>query len=213
MGFLDFDFEKWIEEAARKLDLHPVMDLPAEYRVLELSESDSYNSGQINELIESGEWAVGGYLENRTNMYLAPQYENRRNIHMGVDIWAPAGEPCYAVTDGKVCYLANNDQDGNYGGTVVIMHKIDDFEIYALYGHLSLRSLELNQPGKKLKPGDIVGWLGDESENGNWPPHLHYQLSVDDPEEADMPGVVAAENLINMRTKHPDPRILLPGLY
>ncbi|NBB76760.1 MAG: hypothetical protein GVY02_05215, partial [Bacteroidetes bacterium] len=87
---MDFDFEKWIEEAARKLDLHPVMDLPAEYRVLELSESDSYNSGQINELIESGEWAVGGYLENRTNMYLAPQYENRRNIHMGVDIWAPA---------------------------------------------------------------------------------------------------------------------------
>ena len=213
MSLLNFDFEKWIREAAQQLDLHPIMDLPEAYNVLELSESGSYHVKQINALIDSGKWAVGGYLENRANMYLAPQYKNRRKIHMGVDIWAPAGEPCYAVTGGNVCYTANNSQEGNYGGTVVLVHEIEEFELYALYGHLSLHSLKVNKPGKKLKAGDVVGWLGNESENGKWPPHLHYQLSIEDPGEADMPGVIAKKDLIDMRTKYPDPRILLPDLY
>jgi hypothetical protein len=42
---------------------------------------------------------------------------------------------------------------------------------------------------------------------------LHYQLSWYDPGKADMPGVVAPEDLETARAKHPDPRMILGKLY
>jgi len=90
---------------------------------------------------------------------------------------------------------------------------VEGQEIFALYGHLSKESLELHINGEKKKKGEVVGWLGEESENGNWPTHLHYQLCIEDPGEPDMPGVVAKENLIPARERYPDPRILLGDIY
>jgi len=190
---------------------HPVMDLPDEYEILEFS--DGYDPQKMTEFVESGGWGVGGYNEKRGNMYLAPHFESRRNIHMGIDIWAPAGEPVYAVLDGKVAYTAKNSRMGDYGGTIVLRHTVDGEEIFALYGHLSLKSLERTKAGDVVQAGDIIGWLGDESENGNWPPHLHYQLSRRDPGEADMPGVVSEQERDKALELYPDPRIILGNIY
>lgn len=195
-----------------KLDQsHPVMNLPDRYEVFDFSEG--YDPKEMSRFVENGGWGVGGYSEKRKNMYLAPQYKNRRNIHMGIDIWAAAGESVYAPYEGKVAYLADHNQEGNYGGTLVLMHNVEGNEYFALYGHLSPESISNLKPGQKVKAGDKVGELGDESENGNWPPHLHYQISVQDPGEADMPGVVSDEEHEEALKLYPDPRILLGEIY
>lgn len=210
-GFPAFDFETILKKAATKVERHPVMKMPNEYEVFHLTEG--FDRESVTDFINSGSWAVGGYLEKRMIMYLAPQYKNRRNIHMGVDIWAPAGEPVYAAMNGTITYTANHNQEGNYGGTIVLKHTIEGQDLFALYGHLSLKSLEKFKPGKEMQAGDLVGWVGNESENGNWPPHLHYQLSIEDPGKADMPGVVSQEDLKEARKTYPDPRILLGDIY
>lgn len=157
-------------------------------------------------------WGIGGYNEKRPNMYIAPQYKNERNIHMGVDIWAPAGEPVFAPVDGVAAYKANHNEEGNYGVTIVFKHSISGRNLYALYGHLSLRSLQQCKPGQNVKAGEIIGWLGDESENGNWLPHLHYQLSWNDPREADMPGVVSEKERNIALLIYPDPERVIGNL-
>lgn len=192
-------------------DRYPVMNLPENYKVLDFS--SGYESEKIFRYIRQGGWAVGGYNEKRPNMYLAPQYENRRNIHLGIDIWAPAGEPVYAPLDGIVRYTEFHDQVGNYGATVVLKHKYKGEDIYALYGHLSLNSLKHAAGLNSVKAGEVIGWLGEEHENGDWPPHLHYQLSRKDPGEADMPGVVSEEEREEALQIYPDPRIILGDIY
>lgn len=206
-----FDFESLMRSAIQNIDPHPVMELPDDYQVFHLD--TGFDRDSVTEFINSGGWGVGGYLEKRMIMYLAPQYQNRRNIHMGIDIWAPAGEPVYSVIEGEIVYSANHEQEGDYGGTIVLKHLIEGQDLFVLYGHLSIRSLEKCKVGQKRKKGDVLGWLGTESENGGWPPHLHYQLSIEDPGEADMPGVVAKKDLIEARQKYPDPRILLGDIY
>lgn len=185
--------------------------LPGSPEVLDLTEG--YHPRKIYKLLDNGIWAVGGYGEKRKNMYTAPQYRNLRNIHMGIDIWAPAGEPVFAVLEGEVVYLENHDQEGNYGPTIVLKHRWQNKPLYALYGHLSEASLQQKKEGDRITAGDRVGFLGDESENGNWPPHLHYQLCRVDPGEADMPGVVSADELPNALKTYPDPRIILGPVY
>lgn len=206
-----FSFESIIKSAVKEIETHPVMDLPDEYDEFDLTSEFDRNS--INAFIKSGGWAVGGYLEKREVMYDAPRYTDGRNIHMGIDIWAKAGEPVYAVLDGVIAYSKFQNDEGNYGGTVILKHMVEGQELYALYGHLSKKSVELHIQGEKKKRGDVIGYLGEESENGNWPPHLHYQICIEDPEEPDMPGVVAKKDLIRVRERYPDPRILLGDIY
>ncbi|WP_340106238.1 peptidoglycan DD-metalloendopeptidase family protein [Rhodohalobacter sp. 8-1] len=157
-------------------------------------------------------WAIGGYNVHRRNMYIAPQYKNERNVHMGVDIWAPAGEPVFSALDGVVAYSAFHDQDGNYGATLVLRHIIGGETFYALSGHLSRSSLEHSKTGKKVSAGTPIGWLGEPHENGNWHPHLHYQLSRTDPGEADMPGVVSDHSREQAKQIYPDPEKVLGSL-
>lgn len=206
-----FDFESIIKSAVQKMDTHPVMDIPEEVEVFDLS--SEYDRDSITDFLQSGGWGVGGYLETREAMYNAPQYKNERNIHMGIDIWAAADEPVYPVIDGEIVYSANHPDEGDYGGTLVLKHIIEGQEIFALYGHLSLKSLETFKVGQKKKAGEVIGWIGTEEENGSWPTHLHYQLCIEDPGEADMPGVIAKKDLIKARERYPDPRILLGDIY
>lgn len=191
--------------------IHPVISLPEGAERLDLS--TGYDPEKINDFINRGGRAAGGYNEKRPGMYLAPHFENLRDIHVGIDFWAPAGEEVFAMTDGEVAYTANHAADGNYGGTVILKHRIEGKVLYALYGHLSLKSLDKSLPGLAVSAGDVVGWLGSPSENGNWPPHLHFQLSYQDPGKADMPGVVSDSDREDALNIYPDPRMLLGPVY
>lgn len=190
-------------------DFSPVMNYPEEMHVFDLS--GTYD----RDFIRSKQWGIGKYNERRTKMYLAPQYEGKRNIHMGIDIWAPAGEPVYAFADGEIAWFANHRQKGNYGPVIVTRQAIaiEGRSLYALYGHLSAESLNGLHRGRKIAAGQRIASLGTEEENGGWVPHLHFQLSLEDPGEADMPGVVAEEDREEALKKFPDPRLVLGDLY
>jgi len=185
----------------------PVVKMPPDPEILDLK--DGLNVEYIREV----RWAIGRYNEKREGMYTAAQYEGRRNIHMGIDFWAPAGHNVYSFYDGVIAYMQDNNQRGNYGPTIVTRHSIGEKNIFALWGHLSRKSLQMHKPGDQISKGEKLAELGDETENGNWPPHLHFQLSWNDPGEADMPGVVSEENHTEVLNIYPDPRIVLGEVY
>lgn len=185
----------------------PVIDLPESPTVFDLTETydPEYVAGQV--------WGIGRYNEKRRGMYLAPQYGGRRNIHMGIDVWCPAGQPVYAFYDGEIAYLADNDQDGNYGPTIVTRHRLDGTELYALYGHLSRTSLQEVTEGLPISKGEQIGGVGTAEVNGGWVPHLHFQISLVDPGKADMPGVVSDADREVALDKYPDPRLIVGTVY
>ncbi len=123
--------------------------------------------------------AYGGYGEKRAIYTQSHHFTNPatvRNIHLGIDLWASAGTPIFAPLDGIVHSFRYNDQPLDYGATIILEHNIEAEKIYALYGHLSLKSIENKQIGQKILRGSPFAWLGEPNENGGWSPHLHCQL-------------------------------------
>lgn len=196
-----------LETALSRTGFAPVIDHSGDWYVFDLT--DSYDP----DFIQQKRWGIGRYNEKRSKMYVAPQYQGRRNIHMGIDFWTPVGEPVYAFFDGIIAYFADHRQQGNYGPTIITKHRIGGHQLFALYGHLSrdsLRGLNKEQP---IKKGDRIGSVGSREENGGWMPHLHFQLSTEDPGQSDMPGVVAEEDRQEALKKFPDPRLVVGELY
>jgi glutamate-1-semialdehyde aminotransferase len=126
---------------------------------------------------------IGRYREPRP-VYRGPLFETpsgeRRNIHLGLDVFLPAEEPVLSPLDGIVHSVHDNMGEGDYGPVVILEHRTeDDDTFYTLYGHLSLRTLELVKPGDRVGRGQAIGWIGAPPRNGNWVPHLHFQLILD----------------------------------
>ncbi len=172
-----------------------------------------FTKGYDADFIRTKEWGIGKYDEKRSDMYLASQFNNERNLHIGLDIWTKAGAPVFSFWDGEVAYLQDNDQPGDYGPTIVIRYEFDNDILYALFGHLSKESLEMVSVGQQVKKGHQIATLGTSVVNGGWAPHLHFQLSIEDPGEADMPGVVALRDRQEALKTYPDPRLVLGELF
>ena len=85
--------------------------------------------------------------------------------------------------------------------------------------HTLKKSTILTQRAQSIMNGYFGGYmakmltLGNFEENGGWEPHLHFQLSLVEPETHDMPGVVAPEDREHALTIYPDPRNVLGPLY
>jgi peptidoglycan LD-endopeptidase LytH len=146
-------------------------------------------------------------------MYTSDLFAGERNIHMGVDISGPVGTPIYSFADGEILKFAYNGADGDYGYTLLSKHKVDGRDLFVLWGHLQKKSVENKKVGQLIKRGEVIAWIGDKHENGGWNPHLHFQLSYEEPAVCDMPGVVSAEDLPAALLKYPDPRIVLGPIY
>ncbi|MDT0293035.1 peptidoglycan DD-metalloendopeptidase family protein [Mesonia ostreae] len=158
--------------------------------------------------------AIGGYLEVR-NLYNRSTYFtstkiNSRNIHLGIDIWSPAHTAVLLPLDGKIHSLQNNINHGDYGPTIIVEHEYQAQTFYSLYGHLSLTSLNGIEINSKLKAGEVLGYLGKPEENGDYAPHLHFQIIKDlEGNRGDYPGVCAAKDLEFYKSNCPDPNLLL----
>ena len=172
-----------------------------------------FTEGYDPSLISQVKWGIGRYNEKRAKMYVAPQYENKRNIHMGIDFWTPPTEPVYAFYEGEIAYLQDNSREGDYGPTIVTKHRLGDTVLFALYGHLTRQTLKRLEPGQAIGKGEPISAVGRREENGGWEPHLHFQLSVEDPGEANMPGVVSEEKREEALEKFPDPRLIVGNIY
>lgn len=156
-----------------------------------------------------------GYMEIRpfysTETYkkegnTGPEY---RTVHLGTDFWVEAKTPVHCALDGIVHSVKNNNNHKDYGPTVIIKHDFQDGSFFTLYGHLSLSALSVVTNGQFVKKGDLLGYIGDNQENGHWAPHLHFQLILDMMDNtSDFPGVAFPVEQDIWMSICPDPSLL-----
>nr|WP_209309655.1 peptidoglycan DD-metalloendopeptidase family protein [Tamlana crocina] len=186
----------------------------------ELTDEDLSSTAKFTEFINNhlkthkASVAYGGYLEQR-NIYKRSRYFNAentesRNIHLGIDLWCAAETPVYAPLDGVVHSFKNNTNFGDYGPTIILKHNINGVAFFTLYGHLSLASITNLKVGQNFKKGTIVGALGSASVNGDYPPHLHFQIIKDLQDFiGDYPGVCRKSDLTFYESNCLKPDLLL----
>lgn len=159
-------------------------------------------------------YGIGGYGENR-NLYASKAHfgdgEEARSLHLGTDIWGPAGTTIYCPFDAAVHSFAFNDRFGDYGATIILQHRAGDgSRFYTLYGHLSLNSITGLTRNKTIVAGMPFAEFGFPEENGHWPPHLHFQLIRDVGDRAgDYPGVCKPSEREHWLANSPDPYHIL----
>ncbi len=104
-----------------------------------------------------------------------------RTVHLGLDLFMEAGSPVFAPLDGRVHSFRRNARPLDYGPTIILEHTVADGSLtfFTLYGHLSVDSLDGLSEGMAIKQGTRIARLGDESVNGGWTPHLHFQIITD----------------------------------
>ena len=164
---------------------------------------------------------AGGYLEPRA-LYTSTAYNKvgnngreSRSIHLGIDYWLPEKTPVHALFDGEIMIAVNDVGEKEYGGLVVLKHKTTTFEFYTLYGHNTVESATKHKVGDIILKGEKIAELANYPENGNWAPHLHFQilLSLFD-YKSDYPGVGYLSQIDVWKSVCPDPNALfkLEGL-
>jgi len=186
----------------------------------DLSQLDLKNPKYFEKFIENhlqknkAKVAYGGYNEER-NLYddktlFDDEQADKRNIHIGMDLWIKAGTPVLAALDGKVHGFDFNAGIGNYGPTIILQHNIKNQIFYSLYGHLSLDSIDHLEIGTVFRQGHQLATLGDASVNGGYSPHLHFQIIKNmESNFGDYPGVCSKKDLAFYLNNCPDPNLLL----
>jgi 4-aminobutyrate aminotransferase-like enzyme/Ser/Thr protein kinase RdoA (MazF antagonist) len=160
---------------------------------------------------------VGRYNEARL-LYTAAQYSGdaahaneRRTIHLGLDLFVVPGTAVCAPLDGTVHLLAENTAELDYGPLVILRHVTGGGEeFFTLYGHLTRDTLRELKPGQAIAQGKIFAHVGTLHENGGWPPHLHFQVILDLLDRgAEFAGVARASERPVWISLCPDPNLLL----
>lgn len=195
------------------------IDLSINNKALEqfdIADSEAFEFYIINYLnSKKAKVAFGGYLEKRNMYRRSPHFnqesiENERNVHLGIDLWCEANTKVLAVLDGKIHSFQNNTNYGDYGPTIIIKHLIGGAEFYSLYGHLNLASLKNLKVGDSVFKGQTIGFLGDATVNGDYAPHLHFQIIKNLQDSVgDYPGVSNKKMLDFYKENCPDPNFLL----
>lgn len=202
-----------------------VLDLSHESALLKDRPADSgveWLTERINQVMaRSGtQFAYGRYAEPRAlydNENFSgdgPGLAERRTVHMGIDLFCAAGTVIRTPLDGVVHLVANNVRELDYGPVLVIRHDAQDGQcFYALYGHLLLTSIASTKAGQRVAAGEPVAAVGQPPENGNWPPHLHFQLILDLLDlGADFPGVCRASEQDRWLALSPSPALFFPEI-
>jgi len=167
---------------------------------------------------------IGRYNEARS-IYTSPLFatndqtvdnlptEERRTLHLGMDFFVDPGTPVCAPLDGIVHSLANNRAHLDYGPVVILQHPCesdsDGTTFFTLYGHLSEDSLPNLKIGERISRGQAFARIGASTENGGWPPHLHFQIISDLLDlGTDFPGVARFSERKVWIALSPDPNLL-----
>jgi murein DD-endopeptidase MepM/ murein hydrolase activator NlpD len=86
--------------------------------------------------------------------------------HKGVDIFAPRGTPVRSTTEGLVVRVGTNRLGGQIAavlGPGLHVHYYAHFDRFGAF-----------RPGDVVRPGDILGYVGDTGNAKGTPFHLHY---------------------------------------
>ena len=100
--------------------------------------------------------------------------------HSGLDIGGSEGLiEIVSATDGLVVSAKGSALDGYKEDTPVAprydkVYILDERGWYYLYSHMKTVD-DAIRPGRKVKKGDRIGWLGKEGGSGGWS-HLHFEI-------------------------------------
>ena len=201
------------------LQFHPIVKLPSEYWVFDFTKGAK--TGWQCPL----DYQIGRFDEHRPGMYTTEIFSGERDLHVGLDIGAPFDTPVYCFADGVVFSKGINSEDGSYGPTIITQHELqlptaigsseltELRKIWVLHGHLSTKSLDLVEVGDVITMGQLIATIGNENENGGWPPHIHIQISLDEPVDNDLPGVVKLSDRDEALKTYLDPRLIVGQVY
>ncbi|WP_282610589.1 aminotransferase class III-fold pyridoxal phosphate-dependent enzyme [Pelagibius sp. Alg239-R121] len=221
---------EWIDENRRHLA--PVIDPRASMqakRVLEASNPDlpftrAMSTTDINladkiwnEVKDEQAFDLGiGLWGERRVVYTVDMFKSklcegdRRDVHLGLDLFAPAGTAIMTPLDAEVvdCRIIPDHQD--YGGVVLLKHEpVPGVVFHTLWGHQAHAPVKALKVGQKLVKGDAFIELGAPNENGGWIPHLHLQIVTHPVTDArDVPGAGEARFMDVWRQFYPDPSTL-----
>jgi len=222
------DLVQWLKRQTFK----PVMKLPDEDEglcILDLSvasplltgrdtdDTEDFTRRTFREIEDRGcTVGIGRYMEPRA-FYLTDLFagrpgddRERRTVHMGVDIFDQAGAAVYAPLAGTVRSVHDNGTGLDYGPTVILEHAAPVGPFWTLYGHLERESVEELAVGSTIAAGDEIARIGPWPENGDWPPHLHFQIVTDlVGREHDFPGVALPRERSVWAAFSPDPNLIL----
>jgi 4-aminobutyrate aminotransferase-like enzyme len=173
----------------------------------------------VNRLLEDADVAIGigKYKETRpvytSDAFLEKSNEGPRwrTVHIGIDVFMQAGTAVFAPLAGTVHSFQNNASDRNYGPTIILEHQVSpELTFYTLYGHLSLDSLDGLSKGMAVEKGQKIASIGPRPINGDWPPHLHFQIALDLlGYEGDFPGVAFPSEQKVWTSLSPNPNLLI----
>jgi peptidoglycan LD-endopeptidase LytH len=107
-------------------------------------------------------------------------------MHEGLDIRSvqrdQRGEPTdpiYATADGTVAYINANPALSNYGIYIVLRHRVQGWNLFSLYAHLSSVREGLH-PGQPVNAGDTIGIMGRTANTRDTisreRAHLHFEI-------------------------------------
>jgi 4-aminobutyrate aminotransferase-like enzyme/Ser/Thr protein kinase RdoA (MazF antagonist) len=162
---------------------------------------------------------VGRYLEPRiiyANDDFVVAGENgpeRRTMHMAHDYFLEAGEPVFAPIAGTIHSFQDNTAELDFGPCIILEHQVkhrgETITFYTLYGHLTRTSLEGLQVGQRIEANQKIAEIGPYPENGNWPPHLHFQVITDLlGQHGEFPGVARPSELAVRKSISLDPNLI-----
>jgi len=188
-----------------------------------LQQTDLQNTAAFDQAVqqmlkaEQATVGVGGYFEDRFIYRRSNHFDTSsesRNLHLGLDIWLEAGTAVFAPLDATVHSFQNNDNFGDYGPTIILQHELEGVPFYTLYGHLTRASLEGLAVGKAFKKGEKIAEVGPFPENGDWPPHLHFQLMTTmEGRSGDFPGVATASEKEHFQSICLNPNLILQSRH
>lgn len=92
--------------------------------------------------------------------------------HDAIDIPAPAGTPVVAASDGEIGRLLQSER----GGTT-IYQLTPDKKLVFYYAHLQ-RYADGLYPGKFVRQGEVIGYVGDTGNAGAGNYHLHFSIGT-----------------------------------
>jgi 4-aminobutyrate aminotransferase-like enzyme/Ser/Thr protein kinase RdoA (MazF antagonist) len=161
--------------------------------------------------------AIGRYDEARlvyqTDAFRGPggEHPEWRTVHLAVDLFLPPGSPVSSPLPGRVHSFRDNAARLDYGPTVILEHAPTNAPVFfTLYGHLTTESLSGLSVGMAVEKGQPIGRIGAPPGNGDWPPHVHFQVVTDLlGREGDFPGVAPASQRAVWLSLSPDPSVIL----
>ena len=159
---------------------------------------------------------IGRFMEPR-GFYIADAFEGRlgdprerRTIHLGIDLFQEPGTAIHAPLAGRVHTVRENQNRLDYGPTVILEHSAPSGLFWTLYGHLERASVENLKAGDSIDAGQLIARIGTYPENGDWPPHLHFQIITDLMGfEGNFPGVALPRDSNVWTSFCPDPNLIL----